>query len=943
MTDHTDSPPFLTRYGVAVLAVFTATAIRMALTPLLGDDVPFITFFPAIIAVAWLGGWRPAVLSTGLFAAIANYLFVEPHGAFALSNPAHLAALAIFIAVGLGISAITGRFRQSRISEQLARARAERAQRDLRENLDEVTRMQQVSTRLLQAGDISEVLRDILDAAIEITGADMGNIQMLEGGALRITTHRGFDQAFLDFFDKVHRDQAACGAALARGERVIVEDVSLDPIFVGTSALDAMLAAGARAVQSTPLVSRSGRAVGMFSTHYRRAPHRPSDRALGLLDVLARQAADVIEQRQAQEALRAKEAELELVVEQTPFLLTRCTRDLRYKFVSRAYAEMLGRRPEDIIGRPIVDIMGPAAFEAIRAHVERVLQGSRVEYDADVPFAEVGMRALRVIYSPDRDDQGRVVGWLASILDLTDHKRSDALRGLLASIVDSSDDAISSKDLNGIITSWNAGAERLFGYTAAEAIGQPMVRVIPEDRVDEEAHILSRIRAGQAVEHLETERLTKDGRRVPVSITVSPVRNRDGVVTGASSIARDISDRVRLLASEQTARARAEAAGRAKDEFLATVSHELRTPLNAIVGWAAMLEEMGIQDSRAARGVHSIYRNTRALAQLVDDLLDVSRMISGKMRLDVQPLDFGDVIDAAVESVLPAATAKDIAIDVQIDPAARTMIGDPARLQQAVWNLLSNAIKFTPSGGRVHVHARAEDGHTELVVTDTGIGIEAAFLPYVFDRFRQADPSSTRAHSGLGLGLAIVRHLAELHGGTVHVTSEGRDAGARFAIRLPRTTPAASPDDRRHVVRDSVSMPTPTDVRLDRLRILVVDDDGESCDVMREMLQRLGACVQVAASVDQAVTELPAFGPDLVLSDLAMPGRDGFGILDAVRAMGGRYVPVVAVTAYARAEDRERVMAAGFDDYLAKPVEPAALAAIVAGHAARARRQLSKS
>jgi signal transduction histidine kinase/ActR/RegA family two-component response regulator len=430
-----------------------------------------------------------------------------------------------------------------------------------------------------------------------------------------------------------------------------------------------------------------------------------------------------------------------------------------------------------------------------------------------------------------------------------------------------------------------------------------------------------------------------------VSIAVSPVRDRNGIITGASTIARDITDRVRLMTSEQAARARAEAASRAKDEFLATVSHELRTPLNAILGWAAMLEDTGIEDSRTAKGIHSIYRNTRALAQLVDDLLDVSRMISGKMRLDVSPIDFGDVIHAAVEAVLPAASAKDISIEVQVEPAARAIVGDPVRLQQAVWNLLSNAVKFTPSGGRVHVQARAENGQTELMVIDTGVGIDAAFLPYVFDPFRQADASSTRAHSGLGLGLAIVRHLIELHGGTVSAESDGRDAGSRFLIRLPRAAvPVNSPDrDRRQGTAGFQEAASLAAVRLDGVRVMVVDDDRESCEVMREALQGVGASVQIATSVDEAVTTLSNFTPDVVLSDLAMPGRDGFGVLTAVRAITQRRIPVIAVTAYARAEDRERVMTAGFDDYLAKPVAPMALAAAVATHAVRRDPQLFES
>jgi PAS domain S-box-containing protein len=366
-------------------------------------------------------------------------------------------------------------------------------------------------------------------------------------------------------------------------------------------------------------------------------------------------------------------------------------------------------------------------------------------------------------------------------------------RALLASIVDSSDDAIISKNLDGIITSWNAGAERVFGYAAEEAIGRSITLIIPHERLNEETEILRRLRQGQSIEHFETQRLTKDGRHVSISLTVSPVRNRQGIVIGASKIARDITDRVRadeerarLLASEQAARAQAEEANRAKDQFLATVSHELRTPLNAILGWAEMLDQTSSMDARATKGLRSILRNTRTLAQLVDDLLDVSRMIGGKMRLDVIAMDLGGVIEAAVEAVLPAASSKDIGIHVVVDPAARAMVGDPTRLQQAVWNLLSNAVKFTPRGGRVDVSTRVDEDAIELAVTDSGIGIDATFLPCVFDRFRQADSSSTRAQGGLGLGLAIVRHLVELHGGTVRAESDGRDAGTRFVIQLPR-------------------------------------------------------------------------------------------------------------------------------------------------------------
>jgi signal transduction histidine kinase/CheY-like chemotaxis protein len=459
------------------------------------------------------------------------------------------------------------------------------------------------------------------------------------------------------------------------------------------------------------------------------------------------------------------------------------------------------------------------------------------------------------------------------------------------------------------------------------------------------------LKQGEGIEHLETARVAKDGRHVPTSITVSPVRNRQGVVIGAPKIARDITDRLRaeeerarLLASEQAARAQAEDANRAKDAFLATASHELRTPLNAILGWASILEQSASLDDRTRKGLQSITRNTRTLAQLVEDLLDVSQMISGKMRLDVTAIDLGDVIDAAVETILPAASAKDIGIHVRVDPGSRTMVGDPTRLQQAVWNLVSNAVKFTPAGGRVDVETRLDNGQIELTVTDSGVGIDAAFLPYVFDRFRQADVSSTRTHTGLGLGLAIVRHLVELHGGRVRVESEGRNTGTRFVVQLPSKSSALPTPDARKPAAGPAATIAAGDARFDGVRILIVDDDRESCDMMLEALRGFGASVWSAASATEAIEKLPECTPDLVLSDIAMPGRDGYEVLTGVRQVEmalGRRVPVAAVSAHAHAEDRERAIGAGFDHYLAKPVDPAALASTVKALMAIANRQLA--
>ena len=348
----------------------------------------------------------------------------------------------------------------------------------------------------------------------------------------------------------------------------------------------------------------------------------------------------------------------------------------------------------------------------------------------------------------------------------------------LSAIVESSDDAIVSKDLNGTVMSWNRAAERMFGYTAAEMIGRPILIIIPADRIGEEDYVLDCVRRGVGVDHYETERRHKDGHRVLVSLTVSPIRAADGTLLGASKIARDIGERKRLMAE-------LERANRVKDEFLATLSHELRTPLNAILGYARLLRAEMIDEAGRARAIETIERNATALAQLVSDVLDVSRIISGKMRFDVEPCDVADIMSSATESIMPAVLARRIELRRQLDRDTGLVAGDPNRLQQVFWNLLSNAVKFTPEGGRIDVLAARAGASVRITVRDTGRGIDASVLPHVFERFHQGDSSTTRDVGGLGLGLAIVRHYVEMHGGRVWAASDGIGTGATFTIELP--------------------------------------------------------------------------------------------------------------------------------------------------------------
>jgi signal transduction histidine kinase/CheY-like chemotaxis protein len=388
-----------------------------------------------------------------------------------------------------------------------------------------------------------------------------------------------------------------------------------------------------------------------------------------------------------------------------------------------------------------------------------------------------------------------------------------------------------------------------------------------------------------------------------------------------------IEERADLLRREQLA-------NRMKDEFLMTVSHELRTPLTAIYGWARMLITGQIRDDQRQRAIEIIERNAQAQTQLVNDLLDVSRAISGKVRLDVRTVDLAQVISAAVESMQPAAGAKDIPLETVLDPDVPQITGDHERLQQVVWNLLSNAIKFTPPGGRVQLRLSRLHAHAEIVVQDTGIGIEPAFLPYVFDRFRQGDAGTTRQHGGLGLGLAIVRHLVELHGGTVRVECAGVDLGTTFHVLLPLT--AAAADDVAPADVAAAPQVAPAAVptrRLNGARVLIVDDEPEARELFSTVMESAGGEVRSAASARDAIAILRTWWPEVLLSDIEMPHEDGYVLMQQVNAMerrDRRRIVAIAVTAHSRPEDRLRALESGFQWHLPKPVDPSELVAVVA-------------
>ena len=524
--------------------------------------------------------------------------------------------------------------------------------------------------------------------------------------------------------------------------------------------------------------------------------------------------------------------------------------------------------------------------------------------------------------------------------DITPNASEEQLRlvleeqAYLAAIVESSDDAIISKDLNGVVRSWNAAAERMFGYSASELVGKPIRLIIPAERQAEEDEILARLRRGERVDHFQTVRRTKDGRLIDVSLTVSPVRDASGKVVGASKIARDVTDqkraaaeRDRLLEAERVARGEAERANRAKDDFVAMVSHELRTPLNAILGWTQLMTRGRNDPALIQRGMDVVARNTRLQAQLISDLLDISRIVAGKLQLETRSVDLRSVVGESLVTMDEEARSKGVVIEQALDDAGALVSGDASRLQQICWNLLSNAVKFTPRGGRVRVGLTFDGPSARIEVADTGVGIRPEFLSHVFDRFQQADRSITRQFGGLGLGLSIVKHLVELHGGTVEAASEGEGKGATFTVTLPVVNDVTT-QERRRDRAESVDI----GVGLDAIRLLVVEDEADTLEFLRRLLTAHGATVLTAATAGQALSLVREERLDLLISDIGLPEMDGYDLIQNVRRQPspGRDIPAIALTAYARTEDRTRALRAGYQAHIAKPVEPNELLAMIA-------------
>ena len=582
-----------------------------------------------------------------------------------------------------------------------------------------------------------------------------------------------------------------------------------------------------------------------------------------------------------------------------------------------------GWKAEEIIGRHFSTFYPPediAAGKPSRELREAERLGSieddgwRLRKDGTRFWANVTITALR-------DDSGQLIGFAKVTRDMTERRAAEQqlrenearFRLIVHSVRDY---AIFMLDPNGRVATWNEGAERIKGYTADEIIGQHFSVFYPQDAIVTQFPQYE-LKVATATGRFEDEgwRVRKDGSLFWASVIITALRDETGKLVGFAKVTRDLTERrraqERALADARRV-ADMEASNRAKSEFLATLSHELRTPLNAIVGWVHVLQTSALaSDDQRRQALSAIDRNARIQTRLIEDLLDVSRMIQGRVSLTVAPQDLRDVIDAAVETTRPAAAAKEIVIACDHWNEPVPVIADEHRLQQVIWNLLANSVKYTPRGGRIDVSLKAEAGRAIVRVSDSGEGIDPAFLPHVFEPFRQGTTTATR--SGLGLGLAIVRRLVDLHGGRISVESAGVGQGATFIVSLPMALSVA----------ETGAIDVPPEPRFGRLRVLVAEDDADSAAAVTAILQLHGCETQTASTASECLRLAREWQADVLICDVGLPDDDGYGLLRRLRSLPeGEHLPAIALTAYSRPEDRARALAAGFRAHLSKPLDP---------------------
>jgi PAS domain S-box-containing protein len=923
--------PAAARYAVAVAAALAAAALRGALSPIWGQDLPFLTFVPAIVLSAWAGGFGPGVVTTILGAAFANYFWVRPFHSFGVSTVADAVGLLFFAAIGVLISALSETMHRGR-------RRLEGLLQSIDEGFvvfDEDWRYRYVNDRaaeLLQQPASSMVGRPIWDVFPDIVGTDIET--QLRRAATRsepvtfdafyrpygrwfrtrvFPTREGFSALLEDTTDRKQAEEASLRlAAIVRSSEEAIVGKDLDGIITAWNpAAERLLGFTAR--------EAVGRSIRMIV---------PADRQAEEDVVLSRlRRGETIEHFETVR-VRKDGTLIDVALTVSP-IKDADGRVIGASKIARDIGERI--RAESERARLFT------AEQAARARAESAERRSTLLSESSAVLSS-SLDAATTLRAVSRLVVPRFADWC--IIDLV--ARDNTLDRVAVSAAGPDAETLLS-ELQQYAPDWTSSQPSAEALRSRTTIAIPEVTeetLVSTARDARHLAIMRRLRPRSAIAVPMAAR-----QRIIGAITLVRTTPDQAYDTADIAMAEELARRAALAVDNATlyseadqARAQAESANRAKDEFLAVLSHELRTPMSAVYGWARMLQMGQIDAATRPRALDAIVRNAHVQLQLIDDLLDVSRIISGKMRLDMRSVDIHRVLESALDAVRPAADAKGLGLQTLIDPSAGPLNGDPDRLQQVVWNLLMNAVKFTPKEGRIQLALQRVDSHLEIVVSDTGAGIRPELLPVIFDRFKQGESGSTRNQGGLGIGLALVRHLVELHGGSVTAESAGEGQGATFRVRLPLVA-AVVPlkEDRPH---PTAGQPVPAyqGPSLRGLRVLVVDDDPDALDLIATILRRAEAETRLCSSPPEALAALRSWKPHLLVSDIEMPGEDGYSLIRKVRELGGSdggQIPAVALTAYGRPEDRVRSLSAGFSMHVAKPVDPVELGVIVANLAGR--------
>jgi PAS domain S-box-containing protein len=848
-------------FGYLLAIVFTAAmvALRWLLDPWLDNRLALVTIYAAVAAAVWFEGYRPALLAAIFGYLACDYLFIEPRGGFAFQD--------VPVLIGLAAYFFTCAF-------IIGFGEAMRRTRD-------------------QAKSRREVMR--------ITLASIGDAVMTTDTEGRVT-----------YLNAVAETLTGWTRAEAQGK-------PLDAVFVILNE-----ATGEKVENPVTKALRHGYVVGLANHTIliaKDGAERPiDDSAAPIRDERGQVTGcvlvfrDITERRKAELALRRSQHELSDFFENAIVGLHWVGPDGTILRVNQTELDLLGYTREDYIGRPIAEFhVNKPVIDDILA---RLIRGETLhDYPAQMRCKDGSIRDV-LIHSNALFEDGKFIHSRCITRDVTELKRAEEAQALLANIVETTDEVIVSKTLDGIVLSWNAAAERLFGYSAAEVVGQSITLIIPPELRDEETAILERLRQGERVEQFETVRVSKEGRRIDISLTVSPIRDSSGQLIGASKVARDITDRKRVEAALREA-------DRRKDEFLATLAHELRNPLAPIRNALEIMKRAEEDRDMVHQARDVIERQVFHMVRLVDDLLDLGRITLDRLELRRTQVELASILRQAVETCRPLAERENHRIEVVIPQQPIHLDADPVRLAQVFSNLLNNACKYTRQQGTILLSVELEGKQVVVSVKDSGIGIPADKLESIFEMFNQVESTLDQSRGGLGIGLTLVKRLVELHGGSITASSEGLGRGSLFAVRLPVVEGEPEPRPRPAPIR-SASEATSH-------RILVVDDNRDSARALAVLLRLTGHDTQMAHDGQQAVEVAEKFRPNVVLLDIGLPKLNGLDACRQIREQPwGKKITIVALTGWGQEEDRRMSQSAGFDDHMVKPVDPDALLQLLA-------------